>query len=474
MSLLLEALKKAELAKQGAQPEAGPGQAAEQPAHRAGPRADEMTLVQEPRVPVITRESLPDISQPLEIRSEDLPSTARNAEQSAQRAAQRIPEPALERPAVGLGQRATATERPTGSAGANGTDATQMRDAARQVFDVKEVDYNPRRPFYFTIAALLIAGGGYGGYVWWQMQPHYTVNAAAVSAAAASKPPDAAMPAAADSAAGQAAPPTQSLPPVAPASAQPPAVPAPKLIEPVPGAQAEPAPGAPTFRATRAAALRAAEITVPAREPAARRSQAAEAPISIMPASVQPDPALQAAYGSYGRGEWQTARDQYQRVLERDPGNRDALLGLAAIDVREHSYETAELRYLKLLEFNPRDTYAFAGLMALQGNVDPVQSESRIKTLLATQPDATHLYFTLGNQYAAQGRWSEAQDAYFKAYSSNPQNPDYAFNLAVSLDHLRQSRLALEYYRKALASAQQQPAAFSRPQAQARATELER
>ena len=49
----------------------------------------------------------------------------------------------------------------------------------------------------------------------------------------------------------------------------------------------------------------------------------------------------------------------------------------------------------------------------------------------------------LGNQLAQQGRWSEAQQEYFKAFASEPDNADFAYNLAVSLDHLRQPKLAL-------------------------------
>jgi Flp pilus assembly protein TadD len=108
------------------------------------------------------------------------------------------------------------------------------------------------------------------------------------------------------------------------------------------------------------------------------------------------------------------------------------------------------------------------------GSLDPVHSESRVKTLIASVPDASHLQFALGNQYAAQGRWGEAQEAYFRAYSASPENPDYAFNLAVSLDRLRQPKLALDYYGKALALAAHQPAAFDRAQAEARVAELRR
>ena len=73
--------------------------------------------------------------------------------------------------------------------------------------------------------------------------------------------------------------------------------------------------------------------------------------------------------------------------------------------------------------------------------------------MIAAQPEASFLHFTLGNQYAQQGRWAEAQQAYFRAYAGDPENPDFAYNLAVSLDQLHQTKLALEYYRRALALA---------------------
>ena len=133
-------------------------------------------------------------------------------------------------------------------------------------------------------------------------------------------------------------------------------------------------------------------------------------------------------------------RESYQRVLRANSLDRDALLGLAAVEARTQNYEGAESHYLRVLELDPRDAYAQAGLLALRGLSDPVQSESRLKNLLAHQPDATFVHFSLGNQYAAQGRWPDAQAAYFRAFSTDPENADYAFNLAVSLDHLRQPR----------------------------------
>jgi len=61
----------------------------------------------------------------------------------------------------------------------------------------------------------------------------------------------------------------------------------------------------------------------------------------------------------------------------------------------------------------------------------------------------------MSHLYAAQQRWNEAQGAYFNALlfahqSDEPSvNPDYAYNLAVSLEQLDQPITALEYYRQA-------------------------
>jgi Flp pilus assembly protein TadD len=82
------------------------------------------------------------------------------------------------------------------------------------------------------------------------------------------------------------------------------------------------------------------------------------------------------------------------------------------------------------------------------------------------------LHFTLGNQLAQQGRWAEAQQEFFKAYAAEPDNPDFAYNLAVSLDHLRQPKVAREYYQRAVTLAGTRGASFDPASARARIAQL--
>jgi tetratricopeptide (TPR) repeat protein len=186
------------------------------------------------------------------------------------------------------------------------------------------------------------------------------------------------------------------------------------------------------------------------------------------------DPALERAWQALVAGNLALAKEEYARVLAANPLDRDAQLGLATIDVRSQDYEGAEARYLRVLELDPRNPYAQAGIISLRGHTDPVLSESRLKILLAQQPEATFLNFALGNLYALQGRWQDAQSAYFKAYSADPEHPDYAYNLAVSLDQLHQPKLALEYYQRALALARNRALGFNSALVEARVRELAR
>jgi Tfp pilus assembly protein PilF len=477
VSLLLEALKKAELAKQQ-------GQAGGQPAEAAPPAASEpgSGLSLEPQVsaggdrPLMTRDRLPDITQPLEIFTEDLAprggaSATGSPELEPKSAAPRRPAPPAERPMPG-------------------TPPAQDEDraSARQLFEAKSGDYEPRRPFLYAVGALGVVTLAVAGYFAYQVvapRPSFYTGPAGgkqtpPAAAVASAPPPAAPAPAAPAAVApppQAAP-APSTPVPAPAAvapaAEPKAVPAPPQPAPS-GAIAGPAPsraggGTLTGRPRTPAAASGAAASEAAPRPAA----APRAPVKVTASGPRVDPGVERGWEALQAGDLARAKDEYTRALRANPLDRDALLGLAAIDVRNQDFESAEARYLKVLEIDPRDPYANAALVSMRGSGDAVQSESRLKTLIARQPDSAVLNFTLGNQYASQRRWPEAQQAFFGALAADPENPDYAYNLAVSLDQMRQPKLALEYYQRALALAGNRPVGFNTGQVQARVRELQR
>ena len=162
------------------------------------------------------------------------------------------------------------------------------------------------------------------------------------------------------------------------------------------------------------------------------------------------DKLVNSAYALYVAGNYNEAGSEYRKVLDKLPENRDALLGLAAIAFRKGDIQDAYEKYLEVIKYYPRDVAARSALVSMQGGADPVKSESLVKVMLQDDPGAAFLYFTLGNIYAKQARWAEAQQAFFEAYRIQSSNPDYAYNLAVSLDQIGQTKTALDYYHKAL------------------------
>ena len=188
-------------------------------------------------------------------------------------------------------------------------------------------------------------------------------------------------------------------------------------------------------------------------------------------APAQVNAVLQNAYQLLNAGDFANARLQYEAVLKKDANNRDALLGLAALALKEGQGEPAQAIYLRLLTLDPNDGDALAGLTNLRQG-DAVQSEQGLKRLLQRTPENGALLFALGNLYARQGRWPEAQQSYFHAYTSMPGNADYAFNLAVGLDRLNQGKLALGYYQSALTLGQGGAFSFERATAKRRIVEL--
>lgn len=182
---------------------------------------------------------------------------------------------------------------------------------------------------------------------------------------------------------------------------------------------------------------------------------------------------LQQAYAAYLSGDDVRAQVNYARVLGNDENNRDALLGLAAIAIRNRDMARAQEIYLELLTLDPKDSVAQAGLAGVTAALDPVAQEARIKTLLDQEPNAPHLLFAYASLLMQQQRWSEAARALQSAQQSRNEQPDYAYNLAVSLDHLGQAGAALRYYRRALELAQKQPSVFSSAEARRRIAALE-
>ena len=178
------------------------------------------------------------------------------------------------------------------------------------------------------------------------------------------------------------------------------------------------------------------------------------------------------AYEAFRSGDAATAERAYRAVIGHEPDSRDAHLGLAALAGRAGRWDEAAGHYAQVLVLHPADTVARAALISIDER-DPVRRESSLKALLRSDPRSAHLHFNLGNAYAAQSRWAEAQRAYFNAYRLDSGVANHAYNLAVSLDRLARRASALGFYRTALALSRDAHVGFDPAAVRTRIRELD-
>ncbi len=412
MSLLMDALKRAETTKQ----EAARAQFGSQPAEAV----DSLSLEPIARDPANgTSSPLPDLAIYQDALDADLASTPLSSARPATTQA-KVAAPAA-------------------------TTEIRDRETVRNAFTAKRTpEPKSRLPLWLALGTLGLAGVTIGGYVWYQLN---TMNhgSLATPPRAFAPPPGAAAPA--------------PMPPVAPNP------------QPAPSDQSsiwnnDQAAGTPLFAPRNA--------PPPSRTPAAYDDQSSGTPIRLIRTQPEPDANLARGHSSLQRGETELARRDFEQALQRDQNNTDALLALAAIAHRQGRPADAENLRQRALVANPSDPAAqAAALNGPSAEADPQTTESRLKTLLSSQPDSAPLNFALGNLYARQSRWAEAQQVYFNAVAADGDNPDYLFNLAVSLDHLRQARLAAQHYRLALEASAKRPAAFDRNKTEKRLGEMQ-
>ncbi|MCK6374793.1 MAG: tetratricopeptide repeat protein [Zoogloea sp.] len=174
--------------------------------------------------------------------------------------------------------------------------------------------------------------------------------------------------------------------------------------------------------------------------------------------------AVSLAHNAYTGGNLPHAESLYRQALTDDPNNADALNGLGAIALVQRRPADADTLFRRALQARPLDPTALAGLARIPSG-NPTSTESPLRDAIATladNPDSLAPRLALADLLARQQRWAEAQQAYFDAHRLAPQDADIAYNLAVSLDHLGQHRLAASHYRKALNLAARQPDAATR------------
>ena len=159
---------------------------------------------------------------------------------------------------------------------------------------------------------------------------------------------------------------------------------------------------------------------------------------------------LNEAYAALLGNDLLQAERVYTRVLKQRPKQLDALLGLANIESQRGFISSARELYEKVLRIDETNSIAQIGLLQTYGQQGAISRQQVLEELITKYENNPEAHLALGHTLAEQSNWKAAQSSYFKAFSLNPNNTVYAYNLAVSLDRLEQYQAAIRYYKKTL------------------------
>jgi tetratricopeptide (TPR) repeat protein len=346
-------------------------------------------------------------------------------------------------------------------------DLESNRQAIKNAFAVKQTATNPAKAkWILPVVSVLIAAAGVGSwYVWNEVDRLNKPGVALVlrPAAATATPP----PAVAAITTENAASPTADGKPTTVRANDAPAALPPLLPPPATQIKDErkTAPQTPAPATPREAVARKIDALPPlgGAENGANRILLKPSSANVQTVST----ALSAGYAALIGGDYATAKRRYAEAISANNNNVDAHLGFATAAARSGDASDLALaitHYQRVLELDPRNSTASAALIVFSagpatgrttagGASNPLaEKESELKLLIAHDPTSANAHYLLGNLYAEQRRWRDAQQSFFEATRLAPQIADYSYNLAVSLDNLNQAVSAANFYRRALSA----------------------
>lgn len=178
---------------------------------------------------------------------------------------------------------------------------------------------------------------------------------------------------------------------------------------------------------------------------------------------------LERAYESLMGGDTEVAIRIYQDLLRRNPGNEEALFGLAATYHRTGQIENARPLYGRLLAQNPQHREALNNFLMLVANESPREALTELAQLENRNPSYSPIPAQMGIIYDRLGEPEVARSKMLRAIELSPENWTYKYNLAVMLDRRQAYADAAAIYREIIdASLQGEPMSMDMKALQAR------
>ncbi|MDX2094867.1 MAG: tetratricopeptide repeat protein [Alphaproteobacteria bacterium] len=143
---------------------------------------------------------------------------------------------------------------------------------------------------------------------------------------------------------------------------------------------------------------------------------------------------LNRAYTALSNGDSALAAETYKTILAAEPGNEDALFGLAVTYHRLGELARARSYYDQLLKINPGHREGLNNFLALMSAEAPQEALAELERLEQRNPDFSPIPAQQAALLNKSGYPEQAREKMLRAIELAPDNLTYKYNLAVMLD----------------------------------------
>ncbi|MCL5035714.1 MAG: tetratricopeptide repeat protein [Chloroflexi bacterium] len=154
--------------------------------------------------------------------------------------------------------------------------------------------------------------------------------------------------------------------------------------------------------------------------------------------------AVKAGNEAVGNGRIDASELEFRKVLEIDPYNGHALVGMGRVGLARDNKKLAEKYFRQALEYHPDlgSAHLFMGdIFLVRGNT--IGCIRHLKMVKENDPDYENALFTLGRIYLSKGSAGSAARIFRKTLSVNPNFQDAYYQLAIAYSRMGKEGLAV-------------------------------
>ncbi|ODS30036.1 MAG: peptidase, partial [Candidatus Scalindua rubra] len=161
---------------------------------------------------------------------------------------------------------------------------------------------------------------------------------------------------------------------------------------------------------------------------------------------------LQEALKLHQVGNLAAAAIFYNKLLEKQPDNIDAIFLMGTLNLQQGNFDTACMLFRKTLELRPDYAIAHSNLgTALQGSGRLDEAIVNYRKAIELKPDYAEAHYNLGNALKEQRKLEEAVTSYRRAIELKPNDAEIYSNLGNTLRVQGKLDDAVTCYRQAAA-----------------------